>query len=334
MENLISVIVCTYNQEDTIGRTLDSILMQQCHLPFEIIIGEDCSSDHTLNICQQYAKKHPDIIHLIANHPNKGIVDNYFDCILASKGEYIADCAGDDFWIDPLKLEKEVNILETHPEVTLVHTNWASYHEATKTSHPSPSQPFPAPFTKGKLMLESIIVQRKMPVIHLCTSLYRASTICHAMAEHKSMFRNKDFVCEDIQTATFLAAKGDIAYLPDVTLNYSQGKETISFSHNSSKLFHFTKQATHQSYLLAQHFHIKTPVTAQFFSQRIFELGMHAFRLHDEMLFDETLQTEKDWQAIRNMKTSLLFYIMRHTFLWSAALKGRKAFVTLKRLFH
>jgi glycosyltransferase involved in cell wall biosynthesis len=49
LKDLISVIVCTYNQQDTIGRTLDSILSQECHLPFEIIIGEDCSLDDILN---------------------------------------------------------------------------------------------------------------------------------------------------------------------------------------------------------------------------------------------------------------------------------------------
>ena len=92
MENLISVVVCTYNQEDTIARTLDSILMQQCHVPYEIIIGEDCSTDQTLSVCEAYASKFPDKIRLIANKPNKGIIDNYFDCILASNGQYIADC--------------------------------------------------------------------------------------------------------------------------------------------------------------------------------------------------------------------------------------------------
>ena len=110
MENLISVVVCTYNQEDTIARTLDSILMQQCHVPYEIIIGEDCSTDHTRDICKSYAEKHPNVIRLIANKQNKGVLDNYFDCLLAAQGKYIADCAGDDFWTDPLKLEKEVTI--------------------------------------------------------------------------------------------------------------------------------------------------------------------------------------------------------------------------------
>ena len=78
MENLISVVVCTYNQEDTIARTLDSILMQQCHVPFEIIIGEDCSTDQTLSVCETYANKYPDKIHILANKENKGVIDNYF----------------------------------------------------------------------------------------------------------------------------------------------------------------------------------------------------------------------------------------------------------------
>jgi glucosyltransferase len=105
MEDKISVIVATYNQEDTIARTLDSVLMQQCHVPIEIILGEDCSTDGTLAVCQRYADEHPDVIRLIANKQNKGLVDNYFDCMLAAQGKYIADCAGDDFWTDPLKLE-------------------------------------------------------------------------------------------------------------------------------------------------------------------------------------------------------------------------------------
>ena len=127
MENLISVIVATYNQEDTIRRTLDSILMQQCHIPYEIVIGEDCSTDSTRSICEEYVKEHPDTIRLFANKKNKGVINNYIDCILECRGKYIADCAGDDFWTDPLKLEKEVTILETHDDVTLVHTDWNRY---------------------------------------------------------------------------------------------------------------------------------------------------------------------------------------------------------------
>ena len=112
MNNCISVVVVTYNQEQTIGRALDSILMQKCHLPIEICIGDDCSTDATQIVCERYATRFPDIIHYHRNDRNKGVIDNYYDTLLACNGQFVADCAGDDFWVDPLKLEKEVRLLE------------------------------------------------------------------------------------------------------------------------------------------------------------------------------------------------------------------------------
>ena len=149
MENIISVIIITYNQQDTIGRSIDSVLMQKCHLPYEIIIGEDASTDDTRTICQDYAKKYPDIIRLFCNEHNKGITDNYIDCLLQSRGKYIADCAGDDFWTDPMKLEKELCVMEEYPNVTMVITNWQFYNEQTR--HISPSRQIQhAPITPGR----------------------------------------------------------------------------------------------------------------------------------------------------------------------------------------
>ena len=335
MESIIvSVIVITYNQERTISRTLDSILMQQCHVPFEIVIGEDCSTDATLSICQQYAQNHPDIIHLIANQQNKGFIDNYFDCIIACRGKYIADCAGDDFWVSPLKLEKELNIMEQHPNVTLVHTDWACYRETSGKTYASPQKLFTAPITAGHEMLEAIVTQLEAPVIHLCTSLYRADIIKQALREDDSQFRNKEFGCEDLQIAFLMAQQGDIAYLPEVTLNYSQGSETVSCSADSRKQFRFTLRVSNLSYLLAKRNHLQGPVVSQYFSKRVFALGMHAFRAHDRQLLEETLQAEKKWQAPRLAKTSVLFFAMHYRCLWGLALLLRKGFVTMKRLSH
>ncbi len=331
MQPVISVIVCTFNQQDTIGRTLDSVLMQQCHVPIEIVIGEDCSTDQTLTICQDYVQRYPDIIRILANEHNKGVVDNYFDCILACRGEYIADCAGDDFWTDPLKLEKEVSIMERHPEVTLVHTNWNCYNEHTGKIRRSPQKPFEAPFTIGKEMLEAIIIQTKVPVIHLCTSLYRKSIIRKVLLTDDSLLRNKEYGCEDLQICFLMALRGTIAYLPEVTLNYSQGGETISNSANQLKQFHFTLRVSNLSWLLAQRHHIHTHATEQYFRQRIFVLAMHAFRAHEPHLRDKALEAEQAWQCGRPPRSNVLFYIMRHNTLWRLALQVRKVVIYAKR---
>lgn len=330
-ENLISVVVCTYNQQSTIGRTLDAILMQQCHVPFEIVIGEDCSTDGTLAVCQVYAEKHPDIIRLLANKPNKGTVNNYFDCILAARGQYIADCAGDDFWTDPLKLEKEVTILEEHPEVTLVHTDWHCFNETTGCALPSAKKPFTDVFTEGRRMQEAIITQTDVPVIHLCTSLYRRAIIVKWLKEDEQLFRHPDLGCEDLQVCFIMAQEGTIAYLSESTLNYSQGHDSVSASVDYHKQFRFVRRVTAQSYAIAEKFGIHTPRTAEYFQQRVFALAMHALRAKDRALSQEAHECLQRWQVQETGKTKLVFAIMRHAWLWQAVLAVRKVFVSAKR---
>lgn len=326
MEEMISVVVVTYNQAATIGRTLDSILMQQCHLPFEIVIGEDCSTDDTRTICQDYAEKHPDIIRLICNERNKGIVDNYYDCLLACRGKYIADCAGDDFWIDTQKLEKEVKVMENHPEVTMVITNWQYYNEHTRETTPSRQQLY-APITHGKDLLRAIITQQNMSVFHLCTALYRTDIFRNAYEEDTDLFRNKTYVSEDMQVAFTMALNGDIAYLPDVTLNYSLGSGSVSNVKDSEKAFRFVQRSTELICYLADKHHLDIQ---DFMTRRIFELGMHAFRSHQLSLYEETLDCEKKWKVRRKFKNTCLFAVMHHDWLWRTGLALRQLFVRLK----
>ena len=327
MKEMISVVVVTYNQAATIGRALDSILMQQCHIPFEIVIGEDCSTDDTRTVCQTYANQHPDIIRLFCNERNKGIVDNYFDCLLACRGTYIADCAGDDFWTDPQKLEKEVTIMENHPDVTMVITNWQYYNEQTRETAPSRQQQH-APVTPGHHLLRSIITQQNMSVFHLCTALYRANVFRKAYEEDTDLFRNKTYVSEDMQIAFTMARHGNIAYLPDVTLNYSLGRGSVSNVTDSMKAFRFVRRSTELICYLAQKHHLDI---RDFMTHRIFELGMHAFRSHQSALYQETLACEKKWQVGRSFKNHCLFLVMRHDWLWQAGLSLRRVFVKLKR---
>ena len=330
MENIISVVILTYNQQDTIGRSIDSVLMQKCHVPYEIIIGEDASTDGTRAICQEYAIKHPDVIRLFCNEHNKGITDNYFDCLLQCRGKYIADCAGDDFWTDSMKLEKEVCIMENHPNVTMVITNWQFYNEQTRqTSHSRQCQH--APITPGREMLKDIITQKNMSVFHLCTALYRADVFRKAYEEDSFMFRDKNLCSEDMQIASAMAWCGDIAYLSDITLNSSIGGKGVSNTNDSEKQFQFVKKSTLLNKYLASKYQVDI---REFLNDRIYELGMHAFRTHKHQLFEETLECEKIWQVEKTNKYKLLMTVMRHEGLWILGLSVRRIVVSLKQLIH
>lgn len=327
---MISVIVCTYNQEKTIARTLEGILCQQCHVPFEIVVGEDCSSDRTLDICQAYQRKYPETVRLLANRTNKGIIDNYFDCLLSCRGEYIADCAGDDYWTDHQKLEKEVKILEQYPEVSLVHTGWQKQLAHDGTIHPSGTQSFTAPITSGKEMLEAILTQTDHPVIHLCTALYRKAVFMKAYQEDEYLFRNKNFGCEDLQLCFTMARKGDIAYIPDITLNYNVGSETISNPSTEKNKFRFVANTTELVLYMTEKYYQRTAVIERFLQKKLHALYMHAFRSHSKDLLDEAGQLAKTWEIDKNKRIRIVERVTRCELSWRLALGIRRLYVSLK----
>ena len=124
MENpLASIAVITYNQQESLPKTLDSLLAQKVDFPYEIVVGEDCSTDNTREVLKGYAERYPDIIKPIYNETNMGILGNYVVTLAQCKGKYMAGCAGDDSWSDPEKLQMQVDIMEQHPEIGLVYTD-------------------------------------------------------------------------------------------------------------------------------------------------------------------------------------------------------------------
>lgn len=297
---LISVIVCTYNQQDTIGRTLDSILAQRCHLPIEIVIGEDGSTDNTLAICRQYEQRHPDMIRILGNDSNKGFVRNYFNCLRACRGKYIADCSGDDFWIDETKLEQESLILEKNTNVGIVHTNWYRYDEKTKEMQ------FPSDFPVEGRWEAAILMPGERSAIHLCTSLYRNEWIRQAMQDYPRFFDPDAYQCEDIQISFFLARMGDVAYINKPTLAYSCGEETISNPGSEEKQFLFWANVTHLSYDLANTFQISDERLSLFFQARIHKLLMHAFRSGKTSLRAEAIRMQHKMGVSNNRKICLV----------------------------
>ncbi len=117
---LVSVFMITYNHEKYIKQALDSILAQQCNFDFEIVVGEDCSTDATRFILNEYHEKHLGKFNLLLHPVNIGAMNNQIATMRECKAKYIAMCEGDDYWSDPLKLQKQVDFLESHPAYTFV----------------------------------------------------------------------------------------------------------------------------------------------------------------------------------------------------------------------
>jgi glycosyltransferase involved in cell wall biosynthesis len=116
---MVSICCITYNQEHFIAQALEGFIMQQTNFEFEIVIGNDCSTDGTSGLLELFREKYPSKITVISNEKNMGCYYNFMNTLKNCKGKYIALCEGDDYWTDPHKLQKQVDFLEKNPDYVI-----------------------------------------------------------------------------------------------------------------------------------------------------------------------------------------------------------------------
>jgi len=133
---MVSIICLTYNHVKYVSHAIEGFLMQKTNFTFEILIHDDASTDGTDQIIKEYALKYPDLffpIYQSENQYSKGIRTIIATFVLPKcRGKYIALCEGDDYWIDPLKLQKQVDFMESNLDYGLVYSKVKVYIEKEK----------------------------------------------------------------------------------------------------------------------------------------------------------------------------------------------------------
>lgn len=132
---IVSISCITYNHAPYIRQCLDGFLMQQTNFAYEVLIHDDASTDGTTEIIKEYEAKYPDIIKPIYEDENQWVKGRRGSAVFnfpRAKGKYIAMCEGDDYWTDSLKLQKQVDFLETHDECSFCAHNFDLYNQDTE----------------------------------------------------------------------------------------------------------------------------------------------------------------------------------------------------------
>lgn len=154
----VSIVSITYNQEDYIRDTLEGFIRQQTNFDFEAIVADDCSTDGTPQIIAEYAKRYPNIIKPILRKQNLGIQKNCINVFQATIGEYVAFCEGDDFWSDPMKLQKQVDFMDDHPDHALCfHPVKVFFENKEQQDYIYPDPDKKTKFTTSKLLRSNFI---------------------------------------------------------------------------------------------------------------------------------------------------------------------------------
>lgn len=129
---MVSIKCFAYNHEKFIRDTLESFVMQKTNFRFEAIVHDDASTDGTAEIIRGYAEKYPDIIKPIYETENQySKKDGSLSRIMheACKGKYVAICEGDDYWIDPYKLQKQVDFLESNQDYVICFHRYKQFYQ-------------------------------------------------------------------------------------------------------------------------------------------------------------------------------------------------------------
>ena len=223
----IDVVMITYNHEKHIKKAIEGVLMQDCQYKINLIISNDYSKDNTDNIVKEMIEVHPNgnWIDYNLNYENLGLKENFKNTLLKCKSNYIALCDGDDYWTDSRKIQKQIDLLEQHKNVSLCFSKVDILNVDNKFSEYS----WPNNADKA-FSFENYL--KNYSQIPTCSMVFRN------YGENVFSFMNVflDFTKKDYILRFFLGNKGDFAFLNDNTSVYRKHEKGISQEFDSANI--------------------------------------------------------------------------------------------------
>jgi glycosyltransferase involved in cell wall biosynthesis len=227
----VTVLIVTYNHEEYIGSAVESVLSQQTKFPFEVLIGEDASTDGTRSIVMRYAEQFPTRIRLLLSDRNIRSNEVVARGLRAARGRYVALLDGDDYWIDIGKLQRQADFLDANPDCTAVFDN-----ARTSVGDRLSDERWTRPDTAARLGLAAIMEGNPFAT---CTSMMRADCVRDVPDWYADFFPITDW-----PLYVLCAARGELAFFDDVSGVYrlhaggEYSNQTASAKHDATEQFY------------------------------------------------------------------------------------------------
>ncbi|MEI8205752.1 MAG: glycosyltransferase [Kiritimatiellales bacterium] len=256
---LVSVCTITYNQSPYIRQCLDGILKQETNFIFEMVVGEDESTDGTREICVEYEGKYPEKIQLILRSQSEAdrkdfvspAIYNWVSTLQACKGKYIAICEGDDYWHNPHKLQTQVDFMESHPEYSMCHSE-TNYNDMVnnrfvRNDHASSKRRHDQDNVSEAHVCGDYVVRT-------CTIIARTEQVKRIAKEHLGEFSR--FIAGDMITVFHLSLLGRVHYMEESLATYRRVPGSVTGLDDSSRRLKFIFAAATERLYFCDHYNL------------------------------------------------------------------------------
>jgi glycosyltransferase involved in cell wall biosynthesis len=230
---LVSVVVLTYNHADYLAEALSSIAAQRCPFAFEIVVGEDCSTDATREIAFDFQRRFPDRIRVVVSDANVGTIANLRRVVARLRGRYVAFCEGDDYWHGEGRLAAQVALLEARPDATLVHTDWVRSRRGEHGWQVDWRRGMHYGMRPSLLAGPAFATFYSGRAFRTCTILHRREIVDGCFA---SPLCRDTYAFMDTILAAYALSRGPAAYLPGIGAVYRESPGSIMRSGRRARL--------------------------------------------------------------------------------------------------
>ena len=300
---LVSVSIVTYNHKPYIRKAIEGALNQKTSFPFEIVIGEDQSTDGTREIVLSYQQNYPHRIRVITSDRNVGGRDNSHRTDRACRGKYIAWCEGDDYWHDPYKLQKQVDCLETHPDVGLVHGGADTYYvESNRRIRWNPRQ-----WNCEEGCNAFLEILQSNYVIRTLTAVARTELLRAAIRDNPECF-GKNYLLGDHQRWLLLARVSTVRFINESLATRNVLAESQTHSNDIDKVIRVLESLYSLKMHFWQKFHCDENVARTIRQRHYNAILMEAFNTCSSATAYRTLATMKSEDLEVSAKQYLVFF--------------------------
>lgn len=236
---LVSVVMITYNQVKYIAAAIEGVLNQEVPFQYELVIGEDCSTDGTREIVSTYQKNHPEIIRVITSDRNVGMVRNFFRTSRACTGAFLAFCEGDDYWHRRDKLQLQVQYLENHADCGLVCSN----HDVSDVNKGTVIRNF-LTYKKWEIAetfkpSDWVSSTTTVPILTV-TVMLRRNLFEKVISADPYLYESGSLLMYDVQLWAEMAAVSKVGYIPESLATYNVSENSVTRQKDVENVLRFT----------------------------------------------------------------------------------------------